>query len=94
MRTAFLGIADDQRLLAWVPETDSARLFLERRQFLRPQQYCFWAVLAESDARQIATWCRFGESELALELLLRTAYELGRLAPVSFAQRPARDRGA
>ncbi len=83
MRTAYLGIADEHRLLAWVPECDTARRFLERRQLIRPRQYCFWVVLDDSDARRIAAWQRFGESEVALSLLLQTAEEYGRVLPTA-----------
>jgi len=79
MRTAYLGIADEHRLLAWMPECDATRRFLERRQLIRPRQYCFWVVLDDSDARRIAAWQRFGESEVALSLLLQTAGEYGRV---------------
>ena len=81
MRTAYLGIADDHRLLAWLPECNDVRRFLERRQAVRPRQYCFWAVLSDSDARRIATWHRFGEREVALHLLLQCDLELGPFLP-------------
>lgn len=81
MRTAYLAIADERRLLAWVPECEMTRRFLERRQQIRPQQYCFWVVLDAADARRIATWHHFRESELALELLLQSAQEFGRVLP-------------
>jgi hypothetical protein len=81
MRTAYLGIADEHRLLAWAPECDATRRFLERRQQIRPRQYCFWVVLDDSDARRIGAWQRFGESEVALSLLLQTAEEYGRILP-------------
>lgn len=81
MRTAYLGIADDRRLLAWMPECDATRRFLERRQLICPRQYCFWVVLDDSDARRVATWHRFGECEVALALLLRSAEEFGCVLP-------------
>lgn len=82
MRTAYLGIADEHRLLAWMPECDATRRFLERRQLIKPRLYCFWVVLDDSDARHIATWQRFGEPEVALSWLLQSAEEIGRVLPV------------
>jgi hypothetical protein len=64
-----------------MPERSDTRRFLERRQAVRPRQYCFWAVLSDSDARQVATWHRFGEREVALQLLQRCDVELGRILP-------------
>ena len=83
MRTAYLGIAEKNRLLAWWPEHPHLRRFLERRQARNPREICFWAVLPSEEASQVNDCLQLGELDAALRLLQQTDLEIGRILPPS-----------
>lgn len=81
MRTAYVGIADRNQLLAWWPEHPDTSRFLARRQARRPREICFWAVLPSEDANQVTDCLQHGELRTALRLLQQAAPEIGRILP-------------
>ena len=81
MRTAYLGIADRDRLLAWWPENPFTARFLERRQVRHPRELCFWAVLPSEEAERVSDCLRCGQLTEALDLLQQVESEIGRILP-------------
>ena len=83
MLKSFVGIATLHGLEAFLPEHEHVVRFLSRR--TRREAYrravCYWAVLPEEAAWEVRRQMDLGEPFTALQILDRTATDLGAILP-------------
>ena len=93
MLQSFVGIADRFGLESLLPEQPHVVRFLCRRATLNRhrQAVCYWAVIQQELAQQIAIELQAGCRADALILLESLAVELGPVGPTDFVDEPSFD---
>lgn len=86
MLKSLVGIASDQGLAILEPERTDTLSLIHRQSNARTEDVAFWAVLEENDARCVQALFVGGLRREALDLLGRTARDIGRILSAEEAE--------